>query len=791
MEKSNDGKGSGGRGGPEVRRPLLGGGEHLREVVTIAQGGRPKFHPHTLAEAHALLAPQAGSLAKAVTKMPQALRARHIVFEATLLPNYLAPSYFPTALLEAHSLYPVGTRQATGVLKTKKKQKDDAPTKTILIAGDPAHVLSFANAAMRRPVGEKDPEWSKLRELSEIRLATPDDIVKAPKVALGDGEVITWETVLNPIGRNKNERSDLEPEAFLRWVKHIRDLDGDVDIEFRRELGGVIFVPIALHAEAIHEAARFNLVRAIRPMPSIRPYRPTFRRTASSSKRPTPPAADARPLTNERVAIFDGGINQLSPYLQPFVTAEDLTTAAPTSEDMRHGSMVTSAFLFGHIAPTDTVLQTPVAYVDHFRVLPLAPSTKFDHGLYQCLDSIKNTVRERKYKFVNLSLGPDEVVDDGDPHYWTSQLDTLAEELGVTFFLAAGNNGNEDGKLGFNRVQVPGDMVNGLAIGATSTHAGKKAVRASYSAIGPGRAGQRVQPICVAFGGCDELPFGGLDQRGRYVESAGTSLASPLAMRGAVQLGTILGKKRTTPSAIRSFSAHFSERAQRGHNSIELGFGRIPSSYNEIFACAPHEVSVIYQDTLARDEVVAMRLPVPRTGIDEFTTIEIDWTIAFTSKIDPSDATDYTLSSIEEIFRPHDLIRSATRKDESMDVRLDKIDTEQLVLDGWTISYAPKAHSNRLKSGHESSRRAAGKWETILRGRVRFSASDLYLPRLDLIHTSRDDGGLTRKVPPLNMTMVATIRADANVPLYDLVRQQFRILSPIATHLPVRIITSA
>ncbi|HYO54363.1 S8 family peptidase [Archangium sp.] len=723
--------------------------------------------------------------------MPKELRARHVVFEATLLPNYLAASHFPTALLDSHGLYPVGTRQAIGTLKTKKRAPKDAPTKTLLLAGEPERVLQFADAAMRQPVGEKDPIWGQLREFADLKLPTPDEVVKEPKQPLGDGEIITWEAVLNPIGRNEMERSILGPEAFRQWVTHVRTLHGDVDVEFRREVGGVVFVPIALHAEAIRSAAQFNLVRALRPMPTIRPYRPTLRRSAIRSPLPSAPDAGARPLTPERVAIFDGGVNELNGYIRPFVTAEDLTTEPATDDDLEHGSMVTSAFLFGHIEPRQKTLPVPVAYVDHFRVLPPPPAAAFDHRLYQLLDVMKEKIRERKYRYVNLSLGPDEVVDDGEPHYWTAGLDELAEELGVTFFLAAGNNGEEDHALGFDRVQVPGDMVNGMAIGAASTLTGTKAVRAAYSAIGPGRVGQRVQPIGVAFGGGAGLPFGGIDHRGQYAERAGTSFASPLAMRGAVQLGVFLGNDRATSSAIRSFSAHFAERAQKGHDSIQLGFGRLPSSYDGIFACEPHTVTVVYQDQLARGEVIAMRLPVPSKGLDDAAPLELEWTIAFASRVNPADATDYTLSGIEDTFRPHEMIRSATKDKQSMEIDLRQLDVAGLQSEGWSISQVPKAHSQRLKSGYESSRRAAGKWETILRGRVRLSAGELYLPRLDLKHISREDGILTREVAPLHMSMVATIRATPGVALYDLVRQQFRILTPIVTHLPIRVVAGA
>jgi subtilisin family serine protease len=95
---------------------------------------------------------------------------------------------------------------------------------------------------------------------------------------------------------------------------------------------------------------------------------------------------------------------------------------------------------------------------------------------------------------VSLSLGPSLPVDDRtEPHAWTARLDEIAEQRGVLFVTAVGNNGEDDAASGLNRVQVPSDMVNALAVGACDRPASEAGwARAPYSAVGPGRPGARM-----------------------------------------------------------------------------------------------------------------------------------------------------------------------------------------------------------------------------------------------------------------------------------------------------------
>ena len=73
-------------------------------------------------------------------------------------------------------------------------------------------------------------------------------------------------------------------------------------------------------------------------------------------------------------------------------------------EFQKHGVGVTSAFLFGHIDPSRP-LGRPFAPVDHYRVLDTTPGQDA-HELYEVLDRIDRVLVDKKYDFINPSIGP-------------------------------------------------------------------------------------------------------------------------------------------------------------------------------------------------------------------------------------------------------------------------------------------------------------------------------------------------------------------------------------------------
>ena len=112
-----------------------------------------------------------------------------------------------------------------------------------------------------------------------------------------------------------------------------------------------------------------------------------------------------------------------------------------------------------------------------------------------------------------------------------------------------------------------------------------------------------------------------------------------------------LGPQLTTPDLLRAFALHFAE-APNGQPIEEVGFGRLLERYDERWNCQANEATVLYRDTIERDQVIS--LPFPLVGdVVAGRTVDLRWTLVFTAPIDPTDAVDYTQAGLAVAFRPH------------------------------------------------------------------------------------------------------------------------------------------
>jgi hypothetical protein len=783
MAETGDGTGG-------IRRPLLGKGEGLQHPATRPRGPNDKYHPVSIREAWQLLGPQASRLATGVDSMPDGARGKHVVFEATLLPNYLASTYFPGEVLDRSDVYVVGSRSARAAKKTKTKTEPDQATRTLILAGPPAAVKGFAARLTVEPgsaAAMKD--WEQLRRFAAITLPSKEHvIVRRPN---GAAVAATFEAVLTHVFDTPDHEEEWADFHFRRFAKWVAARGGIVDIDYRRDLRGLSFVPVFLPSDALDAVADFNLLRAIRPMPEIAPLPDDIFRMAATPPTPSAMAEDGE-VPEQVVAVFDGGVDDKLAVFAPFVRAFDLTSEPHDPRAMRHGSMVTSSVLYGHVNMNEPQLPNPTACVDHYRVFPFPakPSSAPDHRLYDMLDQMLRTLRTKDYSLVSLSIGPNESIEDSaEPDRFTSELDALAQERAITFIAAVGNNGTLDTALGLDRVQPPGDMVNGIGVGAITRSARdpkREYERAPYSARGPGREGQRVQPMVVEFGGSAAEQFVGFDAQGRLAQAIGTSFAGPSGARSVAGLRALLSDERRHPDVLRAFSAHFAERASRGHTKrlLDLGYGRVPASFEPHFECAPDEVTVLYEHELPRGKSIAFPFPVPR-DLAPSARLELSWTISFLSEVDPKAGVDYTLSGIELMLRPdsrvHTLTDPATKAQKEVRVDLDRADIESALARGWSLSEEPKTHSGWLRTKGEQKLRQSGKWETLLSGRVPAKGEDVFEPRLDLQHLRREKGQLINGewIEPLRFAMLVTIRSTDGTPIYDRVRADFEVLVPV------------
>src|SRR4051794_18810732 len=197
----------------QPNRPLLAGGEALRQDAERPSGGGPKWHPRTFEQARQQLVPQVEALQREVSEMPAPLRGARVVFEATVLPNYLANSYFPSELFREADLVPVGTRGSAAPYKTKTKVEEDRPTKSYLLAGDERSLARVADLlSAERARGGAQTARDRLRQFEVMRLPTVDEVLRS-RPDLPEGELLTWEAVLHPAIDAAGETTAAEREA--------------------------------------------------------------------------------------------------------------------------------------------------------------------------------------------------------------------------------------------------------------------------------------------------------------------------------------------------------------------------------------------------------------------------------------------------------------------------------------------------------------------------------------------------------------------------------------------------
>ncbi|NTW40110.1 MAG: S8 family peptidase [Cellulomonadaceae bacterium] len=489
-------------------------------------------------------------------------------------------------------------------------------------------------------------------------------------------------------------------------------------------------------------------------------------------------------LSGVSVAVFDGGVD-VSAGTPTHIPARlvDLTGEQPVQEFTDHGTGVTAAALFGLVGPGDVAPQPPLS-VTSYRVLPTPPEPEDVDG-YWALDQIIKTVREDSPQIVNLSVGPEiPVQDDQEPNRWTAELDQLAWDQDVLFVVAAGNHGDQDDSQGLHRVEVPADMANGLTVGACDAPAPAKPWhRAYYSSQGPGRAGSRVQPAGVQFGGVDGMMFPVVRADGTFLDDYGTSFAAPVTTHALAELVTWL--PRSNSSVLRAFAVHF---AERHHNHVKMrhhvGHGRQPLSFVDTLDASPDEVHVLFVDTVDRWELRGYQLPVPG-GLTS--GLNLKFTLAFASPVDPTQATDYTRATVDLAFRPHMQMhrmnppRTVDAKPLVLNIR--SPEAHDLMANGWKPSQEPVTRPISGSLGGrvpEHELREAGKWETVRRYDLSLSGSDLLEPRLELDYVARQAGAIDRAPTQVPFALLVSITDKSRAgTLYDETTAVFSSLRPV------------
>ena len=719
------------------RNFLLGYGERLTEPVHVGRGPMEKKAPYSLASARERLAPMVAHVAAELEELPpEACPRNQAVSVVTLHPEYLAKSYFPVALFHRLGLHPVGSRprRVTPERSTRKKAPFLAETTEIFVAASRPAFRDWASALPTWPAVR--PGADDLPKIEKVGTDSPEDRIRRIKSMVGE---VYLEVVLHA-----DPLASFVVEAFEAYLIL---LGIPADLNRRLYAGRLCFIPVRTPKARIRDIAKFSFLRTAREMPKLRQLSPVRSYSLPAFSVDLPKAPPVNP--DVRAAIFDGGLNKI-PALDAWVVRHDADdVATPHVECTHHGTCVTSALLFGPLTPGQPGSK-PYAYVDHYRVLD--DQFHADDDLFDVLRRIQSVLQSGRHSFVNLSIGPDLPVDDDEVHAWTAVLDDLLASGEILATVAVGNNGEGDALLGFNRVQVPSDCVNVLAVGSADSPGGVWS-RAHYSAVGPGRSPGLIKPDLLAFGGSNVSPFAVLDPDTptQALHVAGTSFAAPLALRLALGVRAHFGDS-LSPLAIKALIVHCSEEGGNlGRH--EQGWGRIPSAIEDLVICPEGSARIVYQGDLSPAQYLRAQIPLPDSRLEGNVTITA--TICYATAVDPEDPGSYTRSGLEVIFRPH---AEKFAKDDALHPKTDSF------------------FQLRDYSTEKERRRDAHKWETVLHRRKKKRGRILKDPVLDIHFTPRASGRPVATTDKIRYALVITVESPRTPDLYDRIVTRYRTL---------------
>ncbi|MFP5438965.1 MAG: S8 family peptidase [Bacteroidia bacterium] len=726
------------------RNFLLGKGERLTEPVVVPSGGGPKESPYTFYEAKERLQPMLDNLASKVRSLSDDVCPGGLtVATITLNPEYIAKSYHPTELLRSVGLTSIGSRKKniTPEKKSKNREPISASTTELFVVGQKATFIRWASQF--DTWGQTTPGASQIVEIEEINFLEPEDKLKSVDTNNIDQSV--FEVVLHGF------EDQSENGYLLAFKKYLKSLGVESSFQKRFYAGKLIFVEVEAPATLANDIAKFSLVRVVRTMPSLRLLKPIFRYSGVSSGRVI--YHEHGPLdANIKTAIFDGGIPDDHPLCQ-WVTPFDTSGCGPSDPKLQeHGVSVTSAFLFGHIMP-GKVLPRPYSFVDHYRVLDNLPGQN-PYELYDVLDRIVDVLSTSEYDFINLSLGPSLPIDDNEVHAWTAVLDEFLSKGLTLATVAVGNDGEGDPTINANRVQVPSDCVNALAVGACDTP-DEFWNRASYSSIGPGRSPGLIKPDLVDFGGSVGRPFLAVDLDGvNLLQTGGTSFAAPSTLRLAAGIKAHFGNSLNA-LAIRTLLIHSSESSELP--KFEVGWGRVARDLESIVVCEDHVMRVVFQGRISAAKYLRAPIPLPPGPVKGM--VKIRATLCYATPIDPHCPDNYTRSGLEPFFRPN---KNRKRKVE--------------VGEAEPMHALTKPFFAKARKGFETEedlRRDAFKWENCMHYEGRFQGSSLNEPLFDIHYNARAEGHNDTRVQELDYALVITVEAPKVLDLYDQVVRRY------------------
>lgn len=717
------------------RNLLIANGHELIGQLSWPPGGGDKWLPYSIQDAREALHRPLLEVAKFANATAERFAPRReITAKVILHPAFLAKSYFPSIILRDSGLSILGSRPINITPRVGRSEHPKTQeTASIFVSGTASSFEAMDRSLISIAT-------SKGRQEQFARIESIDYYRADEKLRINTST--RWPDYIHVT----MHATEADADILIAFKNLVEDLGGRISNRGFRFVPGLTFIAVQIPPEKVHQLAQFTRIRLVRSLPEIQEewkLNSAVTKTFESIKPTT-----ASPKSSIKAAIFDGGIANAFPGHAIEISSSNQPLSS--IKDLSHGVNVTSAFIYGHVDQPDKALPAPFCHVDHHRVLPTSDNPE---QALDILDRIITALRSARisgnpYRFANISLGPVATFFDDDVHEWTSRLDTELADGQTLCTAAVGNNGFLGGELG--RIQPPGDAVNVFAIGAANSTK-KKWNRAPYSATGPGRSPGYVKPDIVAFGGSNEEPvFVYNPLADSIVPVAGTSFASPLALRVAVGTDVLSGSV-FEPITLQALMINGTEFSARAHSRPDVGWGRVPLDPEEILFTPQDVVRVVYQGVTRPGHPQKALIPIPK-GLPPGTKVTIGATFCYRAPVDSAHAINYTRAGL------------------------------------WVRAYkAPKKSLPLFGSGmyktEEELRKDSMRWDTVLHAKRRVDVQDLDNPYFHINYQVRDEGEAVRVEDsvPMPYALVVTIEAPGVLNLLSLVQAEYPVLQTLPT----------
>lgn len=393
------------------KHPIIGNGQHYIEpLIKKTFGSEPAF-PHEYSEAKARLSTDIEKIQNLFSDSEEIFIDEKIVC-VRLEPNFEAKSYTPNSLIVDSDMKLVGGRKYTVNRKEATKGKlyfmrtnneDLEKLKIKLISGQKDHVK----------------KWKKqICTIKSIDLLNPDEKVLGFDVSWTEGTV---EVVIHPLGIDQDRAIEgfFNATGIQKEKATVRSYDD-----------GLTFICTYMDKELVDKAKKYNPLRSVKPISDD--WDDPFRMSAMVAPAPKLPKELFR--SDIKIGIFDGGIQEGTKLLEPFVTNYDMVEEKPTEKGLDHGAGVCGAALYGNLAGKTEVdeVENPVVSVESFRVFPAKKTgnAEADMQMYTTIDIIEDVVRKRgDIKLYGLSFGPRGAILDDEINRFTYVCDKLTYDV--------------------------------------------------------------------------------------------------------------------------------------------------------------------------------------------------------------------------------------------------------------------------------------------------------------------------------------------------------------------------